>query len=139
MGKTFDSPLYVPGGVGDEPKRYLAEEPYELSKSEFNILKKGKFRADVWFPLTCGATLGIALSVIGKALNALIDKQTPSLEKWEIWAIVAGLILAAAFKIIKKESPEEREFDEIKVYIDQYFITTPRRRVHVTKKEEENK
>jgi hypothetical protein len=136
--RKFDTPLYVAGEISGEPERYLAEKPYELSKFEFSILRKGKFRTDTWFQLAAGATIGLVLAIAGKALNALIQKQTPTLENWELWSIASGIVLAAVLKFARK-TEEEKEFDEIRQYISQHFENSPRRRVHLTGREEQQK
>ena len=135
IGKRFDSPLYVDGEVSGEPERYLAEKPYELSKYEFSILRKGKFKSDSWFQLAFGATIGFILAVIGKALNALVQKQTPSVENWELWSIAAGIVFAIILCFWKKFS-EEKEFQELSRNIDQHFKETPKRRIHVKSRKE---
>lgn len=134
-GQRFDNPLYVQGGITGEPERYLAEKPFELSKYEFSILKKGKFRSDSLFQLVCGATIGFVLLILGKALNALIQKQTPSLENYELWSVGAGIIIALILKF-RKQTPEEKEFNEVTDYIDKHYKETPIRRIHVTQKKE---
>lgn len=133
--RQFDEPLYVFGQITNEPERYLAEKPYELSKFEFSVIKKGKFKADTWFQLVCGAAAGFFLAILGKALNALIQKQSPSLENWELWAVGAGVFLAI---ILKKQSKteDEKEFDELKESINQHFENTLPRRIHITGKKE---
>ena len=136
--QRFDTPLYVSGEITNEPERYLAEKPYELSKFEFSILKKGKFRSDTLFQLISGATVGFVLVIIGKALNALIQKQTPTLENWELWSVGAGIVLGIILKF-RSKTADEKEFDEIKEYINQHFESTPRRRIHLTGREEEQK
>lgn len=137
-GQRFDKPLYVHGGVTGEPERYLAEKPFELNKYEFSILKKGKFGSDSLFQLVCGATIGFVLSILGKALNALIQKQTPSLENWELWSVGAGIIIALILKF-RKQTPEENEFNEVTDYIDKHYKETPIRRIHVTQRKEGQK
>lgn len=134
----FDTPLYVAGEISGEPERYLAEKPYELSKFEFSIFKKGKFRSDTWFQLVCGATVGLVLAIAGKTLNALIQKQIPTVENWELWSVAAGVVLAALLKRGRK-TDDEKEFDEIRQYISQHFENSPRRRVHLTGREEKQK
>lgn len=134
--EKFDSPLYVHGFVSGEPEMYLGEKPYELSKHEFSVLKKGKYRSDFWFQITCGATGGLVLAILGKTLHALIGKRTPSLETWEIWAILAGVVIAFVLKL-KKKNDDEKEFDEMRQCIDQHFLVTPKRRIHVLSKEED--
>ncbi len=134
-GKRFDSPLYVVGEISGEPERYLAEKPYELSKYEFSILRKGKFKSDFWFQLSLGATIGFILAVIGKTLNALVQKQTPSIENWELWSILAGSVSSIVRRFWKKSS-EEKEFQEISRNIDQHFKETPKRRIHVKSRKE---
>lgn len=136
-GQRFDAPLYVFGGVTGEPERYLAEKPYELAKYEFSILKKGKFKSDTWFNLVCGATIGFFLLIGGKTLVALIQKETASLEKWELWSAVVGIVLAIALKIFRKKTPDEQEFEEARKCIEEHFQANPRRRVHVTPRGEE--
>ena len=135
---NFDTPLYVAGEISAEPERYLAEKPYELTKFEFSILKKGKFRADTWFQLVCGATLGLVLAIAGKTLNALIQKQTPTVENWELWSVAAGVFLAVILKFGRK-TEDEKEFDEIRQYISHHFENSPRRRVHLSGREEKQK
>ena len=122
-GQRFDTPLYVQGGITGEPERYLAEKPFELSKYEFSILKKGKFRSDSLFQLVCGATIGLVLLILGKAINALIQKQTPSLENYELWSVGAGIIIALILKI-RKQTPEEKEFKKVRDYIDKHYKET---------------
>jgi hypothetical protein len=143
-GQRFDKPLFVAGGVSEEPERYLAEKPYELSKFEFSILRKGSFKSEswLWLQLVTGATAGFILALLGKALNALIQKQTPSLENWELWSAGVGILLTLILAFtsrFKKKTPDEKEFAEIKEYIDQYFKETPRRRIHVTGRKESQK
>lgn len=138
-GQQFEEPLYVNGGITKEPERYLAEKPYELSKFEFSILKKGKLKSDTWFKLVSGATAGFVLSILGKALNSLIQRQIPSLESWELWAVIAGIIAAAILKKTKRKTEDEKEFEAVRDYIDHYFKTTPRRRIHVARRSEDQK
>ncbi len=135
VDRQFDEPLYVEGQITSEPERYLAEKPYELSKFEFSVIKKGKFKTDTWFQLVCGATAGLVLSILGKSLNALIQKQTPSLENWELWSVGVGIVLAIFLKK-KSKTEDEKEFDEIKEYINQHYDNTRRRRIHVAGREE---
>jgi len=136
-GQRFAEPLFVEGGVSGEPERYLGEKPYELSKYEFSILKKGKFKSDLWFQLVIGATVTLMLVVLGKTLSALAQEQKPSLENWELWSIAAGIALALSlwFKN-KKKPPDDKEFQEITEHIDQHFRETPKRRIHVTSRKE---
>ena len=138
--RQFDTPLYVSGNITNEPERYLAEKPYELSKFEFSVLKKGKFSSDTLFQLVSSATVGFVLAIVGKALNALVQKQTPTLENWELWSVGAGIVLALILILKRKSKTEdEKKFDEIREYIKQHFENTPRRRVHVTGREEDQK
>ncbi len=134
-GQRFDKPLFINGEVSGEPERYLAEKPYELSKYEFSILRKGKFKSDSLFRWSMGATGGFVLAVIGKALSALIQKQTPSLKTWELWSIVAGTTITLGLRFMKK-SPDEKEFEKISEHIDQHFKETPRRRIYVSSRKE---
>ncbi len=140
-GRNFDTPLYVAGEITNEPERYLAEMPYELSKFEFSIIKKGKFKDDAWFLIVCGATASFGLVILGKVLNGLIQKQTPSLENWELWSVVIGVVLAIILKSFKKQNKtaDEIEFDEIREGINHHFENTKQRRIHITGKEDEAK
>jgi hypothetical protein len=136
--RQFDTPLYVAGEISGEPERYLAEKPYELSKFEFSVLKKGKFRSNTLFHLVSGATIGLILTILGKTLNALVQKQTPTLESWELWSLGAGIALAVITRVGYK-TEDEKEFDEIRKYINQHFEESPRRRVHRAGREEKQK
>jgi len=133
-GVRFDKPLYVYGEVSEEPERYLAEKPYELSKFEFSILRKGKFKSNTLSHLVSGATVGLVIIVIGQAIDTLADKKTPSLERWELWSILAGIVITVFLYIVNRKwkSPEEKEYEEILDDIDQHFKETPRRRIHLS-------
>ena len=58
-GKQFDSPLILPGVIEEEPERYVAEKPYDLTRFEYSILKK-PYLADFWFNIVSGGTAGLA-------------------------------------------------------------------------------
>lgn len=128
-GRQFDTPLYVDGEVSDEPERYLGEKPYELSKYEFSVLRKKKDSSKFWFQLICGATAGFILSVVGKILHALILKVDPKLELWEILTILVGIVVAVFLK--NRKTTEEVEADQIEQYIEQHYISNPKRRIHI--------
>ena len=57
-GRTFDSPLVVPGYIDDEPERYIAEKPFDLTRFEYSILRK-PYKADFWFNIISGGTAGL--------------------------------------------------------------------------------
>jgi hypothetical protein len=131
-GREFDTPLYVDGEVSDEPEMYLGEKPYELSKYEFSVLRKKKASSKFWFQLICGATAGFILSVVGKILHSLILKVDPKLELWEICAILVGIIAAVFLK--NKKTTETVEAEKIEQYIEQHYISNPKRRIHIAGK-----
>lgn len=136
-GHKFDAPLYVRGFVSNEPEMYLGEKPYELSKYDYGVLKKGQFRSDFWFQITCGATVGLVLALLGKALYALIRKTTPSLESWELCTVLVGIATTLVLKLRKKNN-EEMEFDEVRQTIDQHFYKSPKRRIHILSQEKDS-
>jgi hypothetical protein len=128
-GERFDKPLVLPGAIDAEPERYIAEKPYELTKYEFSILRK-KMSSELFFVTTISATAGVLIAVIGKSIVALLDKKSPTLEPWEIWAVVIGFLAAIAFKFIRSKDDKERlQLEEV---VDGHFRTNRPRRVHVT-------
>lgn len=130
-GRTFDEPLIVPGHIDSEPERYIAEKPFDLTRFEYSILRK-PYTAEFWFTLVAGATGGVAISVIGKAITALIAKQTPSLELWEIITILLGIILS--FLLNKKfKSDYDIEKNKLMSVIDSHFEQNKPRHLHLTK------
>lgn len=128
-GERFDRPLVLPGAIDAEPERYIAEKPYELTKYEFSIVRK-RSSSELWFVTTIGATAGVLLAVLGKTLSALLAKNAPTLEQWEMWAIAAGIAAAIAFKLLR--SKEEKERSQLVEVIDGHFQTNRLRRVHLT-------
>jgi len=128
-GGRFDSPLVLRGEIDAEPERYIAEKPYELTKFEFTVLRRSTAFA-FWFTLAAGATAGVVISIAGKALSALLDKKTPTVESWELWAIGAGVIASLLFKLVR--SDDDRSRAELEVVIDGHFTTNRPRRVHLT-------
>jgi hypothetical protein len=131
-----EKPLYIRGGVTGEPERYLAEKPYDLSKFEFGVLRKGKFVPHIWVELIAGATVGMSLSIIGKiVVSALIGQRTPTVESWEFPAIAVGLLIVALLKFFRRKSDDEKDFDAIRDAIEQHFASNPPRRLHLTSKE----
>lgn len=132
-GRTFDSPLVVPGYIEDEPERYVAEKPFDLTRFEYSILKK-PYKADFWFNIISGGTAGLVVSVMGKSIAALIAKQTPTLEPWEIVAIISGVLISLAFKYAIK-SDDDKEKNKLMKVIDNHFEQNKPRHLHLTKGE----
>ncbi|MBA4285792.1 MAG: hypothetical protein C0434_09710 [Xanthomonadaceae bacterium] len=128
-GERFDKPLILSGQISSEPERYIAEKPYELTKYEFNIIRK-RMTSELLFSLVSGATAGVVLSVLGKVISALIDKQSPSIERWEIWSVVAGLILSILFKLVRTKDYKERA--QLEAVMEGHFQSNKPRRVHLT-------
>lgn len=133
QGKEFDEPLLMHGGIDIEPERYIAEKPYDLTKYEFKVLKTSS-SSELWFNLCAGGTAGIVIAVIGKVLSSLIDMAEPSLEKWEIFAIFAGVIMSI---IIKKcyKTKDDVEKEQLLDVVESHFVQTRKRRVHLTGRE----
>lgn len=128
-GQQFDQPLVLTGSINTEPERYIAEKPYELTKYEFSILKK-QMASHLLFNLTSGATAGVVISILGKAITSLIDKKSPTLEQWEIYSTVVGVLASIAFSKIKPQPDKEKI--ALEQVIDGHFQTNKPRRVHVT-------
>ena len=128
-GKQFDKPLVLQGGIDTEPERYIAEIPYELTKYEFSILRK-KISSEILFVTTLGATAGVLIAVIGKSIAALLEKKPPTLEQWELWAIVIGFFASLAFKFIRSKEDQERM--QLEIVVEGHFQTNKPRRLHLT-------
>ena len=86
--------------------------------------------------ITVGATAGLVLTVVGKAIFALIDNKNPNLEMWEIIAILLGVAFSLYFKFCFK-SEDDQIKSELNEVIDTHFQTTKPRRVHLHGQEEE--
>ena len=130
-GRTFDEPLIVPGHIDSEPERYIAEKPFDLTRFEYSVLRKPNM-ADFWFTLVSGATAGVVLSVIGKSIAALIAKQNPTLDMWEIITVIFGCILSYILKC-KLKSEDDKEKDKLMSVIDSHFEQNKPRHLHLTK------
>lgn len=130
-GRTFAEPLIVPGHIDTEPERYIAEKPFDLTKFEYSILRK-PYMAEFWFTLAAGATGGVVISVVGKSMTALIAKQNPSLELWEIITVALGVALSLWFKK-KFNSDNDLEKNRLMSVIDRHFEQNRPRHLHLTK------
>ena len=128
-GERFDKPLVLRGAIDAEPERYIAEKPYELTKYEFSILRK-RMTSELLFVTTISATAGILFTVIGKSIVALLDKKSPTVEPWEIWALGIGVVASIAFKFIRSKEDQERL--QLEGIIDGHFQSNRPRRVHLT-------
>lgn len=130
-GRTFDEPLIVPGHIDAEPERYIAEKPFDLTRFEYSVLKK-PYTAEFWFTLVAGATVGVVISIIGKTTTALVAKQSPSLESWEIITVLIGVVVAVVLKKCLK-SEDDQEKDKLMRVIDSHFEQNRPRHLHLTK------
>jgi hypothetical protein len=68
----------------------------------------------------------------------LVSKQTPSLESWEIWAVAAGIVLSLLSFFVPRilsRTEEEKERDALVGSIDDHFVTSRKRKIHVAKNE----
>lgn len=130
-GRTFDKPLIVPGHIDTEPEKYIAEKPFDLTRFEYSVLRK-PYLADFWFNLSSGATAGVVISVFGKTIAALIAKQIPSLEPWEIVTVFLGVIISCVLKT-KFKSEDDKEKDKLMSVIDSHFEQNKPRHLHLTR------
>ena len=128
-GERFDKAIVLPGVIDTEPERYIAEMPYELTKYEFSIFRK-KVTSEILFTTTLGATAGMLIAVIGKSISALLEKKSPVLEQWELWAIAIGVLASFAFKFIRSKDDHERL--QLEQDVEGHFQTKRPRRVHLT-------
>ena len=117
------------GAIETEPERYIAEKPYDLTKFEFSVLCR-RSSAGFLFALVAGATAGIAITIAGKVLAALLEKKPPTVEAWEIWAVVIGLALSLALKLIRSKDDNERA--TLEEVISGHYAQNRPRRLHVT-------
>lgn len=128
-GERFDKPLVFAGQIDVEPERYVAEKPYDLTKYEFSALRRPS-SASIWFSLATGATAGVAIAIAGKAIASLLEKKQPTLESWEIWAVLIGIAVSVAMKFVRSDDDKERE--ALERVINGHFTSNRPRRVHLT-------
>ncbi len=134
-GQEFDAPLFLEGDISGEPERYVAEKPYELTKYEFSVLSRA-LSSNVLSQLFAGGFVGLLVAILGKSISALLDKKTPALERWEIYALIISLAFSIICKFVKNKG--EREKRNLENIIESYFKSNKLRRVHLTKGGEEN-
>lgn len=132
-GIEFDEPLFFKGNINAEPERYVAEKPYELTKYEFSLLRK-KNNSDLLFQFVASATVGFAIALVGKIVGVILNKQSPNIEKWEMWALIVGLLLSLAVKFFIKTKDDEEKM-RLESNIERHFSTNKPRRIHLTKGE----
>jgi len=129
-GGEYGSPIILPGPVNLEPQRYVAEKPYDLTRYEYSFLKRN-YSGNFWANLTAGATVGLIISILGKSIIALLDKQTPELASWELVAVVVGVISTIIFKFCIKTGEDKTKEELIKI-VEIHFQDSRPRRVHLT-------
>lgn len=127
--QRFDEPLVFKGGVEREPERYVAEKPYELTQYEFSVLRR-RILSLYWAQTLFAATVGLFLAIAGKVLHALVLKDTPQLESWELWAIIIGFVLSVFFWCVRTK--DDRQRIQLESAIDEHFTSNKPRRVHLT-------
>lgn len=127
---VYDSPIILPGEVSIEPQRYVAEQPYDLTRYEYNFLKRSS-SANFWSNLFAGASAGIGISITGKSIIALLDQQRPDLELWEVAGFCVGIVLTLLFKFFIKTEDDLKKQDLIKI-VDNHFNSCKPRRIHLT-------
>jgi hypothetical protein len=132
-GERFDSPLVMHGAIDAEPQRYIAEKPYELTKFEFTILRK-RVASEFWFTLVAGATAGLCISIAGKALAALLEKKTPTVESWELWGVGVGVLASLVLKL--RPSQDDKERIQLEKVVEGHFSANRPRRVHLTQNQD---
>jgi len=128
--RDFDSPIILDGSIDIEPQRYVAEKPYDLTRYEYSFLKRN-YTGDFHGNLFAGATAGLVVAVLGKAVVSLLSKTTPKIDMWEVVAIIIGLLLSVFFKFVSK-SDDDRNKLELNEIIDRHFQESKSRLVHLT-------
>lgn len=132
-GERFDAPLVMHGAIDAEPQRYIAEKPYDLTKFEFTLLRK-RVASQFWYTLLAGATAGLIISVVGKALAALLEKKVPTVDSWELWGVLAGTVGSLLLKFVR--SKDENERLQLEKVVEGHFSANRPRRVHLTNNQE---
>ena len=130
-GREFDEPVIIQGTIEREPERYVAEKPYDLTRYEYSVLKR-PFTGDFWLNVSASATAGVLIAVVGKAILALIRKETPQIETWEIVALLMGACTVLLVKLCLK-SPQDEERNELLGVVDRHFSVNRPRRLHITR------
>ncbi len=133
-GGEYDSPIML-GDIDIEPQRYVAEKPYDLTRYPYSYLKRN-YSGGFWFNIAVGATAGFVLTVLGKAIFALLDKENPSLDMWEIITIAIGVAMSLYFKCSFK-SEDDKIKSELNEVVDTHFQKSKPRRVHLPGQEGE--
>lgn len=128
-GKKFDSPLIISKFFTTEPERYIAEKPFDLTKYEFSVLRK-RVTSELLFTAALGATVGVVLTVLAKVLAALLEKNSPTVETWELYAVGCGLAAMLVFKIFRTDA--DKEYCQLEDVIDGHFQSNKPRMVHLT-------
>ncbi|HHX8575406.1 TPA: hypothetical protein ACVO35_004176 [Vibrio alginolyticus] len=131
----YDTPIILADEVVVEPQKYVAEVPYDLTRYEYSFLKRN-YTSDFWSNIFAGATAGIVLAVLGKSIAALVSKEMPELELWEIVAVVIGLLATILAKCLRSEDDKKKQ--ELTNIVDEHFENSKRRRFHLTGNNDEN-
>jgi len=127
-GREFDAPLVLPGAGNVEPKLYIAEVPFDLTKYEFEVLRR-KATSDLVFTSVVGATVGIAILLLGKFIDSVVTRTEPAWENWEWVAFGIGAVASVVLKLcLRTASDKERE--KLLKVIDGHFATKKPRRIH---------
>lgn len=79
-------------------------------------------------------SIGLLISIIGKAVASLVAKEDPQLAGWEIISLVIGLFICLVTKRFVK-SNEDKEKEDLLNAIEEHFINNKKRKLHVTKGE----
>lgn len=132
QGRNFDAPLILPAGGNVEPQRYIAEEPFDMTKYEFEVLRRPR-STNLLVRSLFGATIGVAIMLAGKYVAAILEAKSPTWQVWEWGALGVGIVVTGAVALIVRvrRSRAEQEREELEKVIDGHFATKKQRRVHI--------
>lgn len=132
-GREFDTPLVLPPAGNVEPQRYIAEVPFDLTKYEFEVLRR-KATSDLVFTSIVSATIGMAILLFGKFLVGVATQTEPAWEKWE-WATLGVGVVASIILRFSLRTASDKEREKLLKVIDGHFATKKPRRIHFAGKE----
>lgn len=123
-GDQYDTPIIIQEPADIEPKRYLINEPYELTEVEFVHLEKNYLGSSLsnWLG---GATAGHTILAAGKYI------ANSPVHCWEWYTCIIGAVATFICHFCVRGKDDKKKHKVHKL-ISEHFDTQQRRRLHIT-------
>lgn len=106
-GEIRETPVLINGNLVSNPTIAIAREVYKLEKYAFYKLTSRDGGLQTYAQITTGASIGLAINMVGKFLGSKIDSKIV-FDTWEVYAFFISAVITGVLFGLYYVVPSEK-------------------------------